>query len=393
MTQKMFDYRLLSRTAKNPIFFTISFAAIMFLIYTDSIVSNLSMTTTFDLESNEIIDPHETDHNSQERPALGFESTTLNTTAPLIPTQEKVVEEDDSETQGPFIPLDSVSKEERLVWFRRKLPELEILKSNNLTRQFHGRVFWKKRILRLGEPFQGTPYWMFNDFIKKFGLHKRVQDSKPLVDRGFQVNAVTPDLAFLFKNTTVEAWFEEMKSGNKDPGEIPIAQNLSNLMRLVVLYKYGGVYLDTDFIALKPFSGFKNLIGAQSINMESKNWTLNNAVLIFDVNHPLLLKFIEEFASTFDGNKWGHNGPYFVSRVVERIREKPGYNFTVLPPMAFYPVDWIRINRLFQKPANEGDSIWVQAKLLRLSRETYGIHLWNKQTRNLRIEEGSVMED
>ena len=89
----------------------------MFLSYTDSIVSNLSMTTTFHMESNEIIDPHETDHNSQEQPALEFVTTTLNTTAPLIPTQEKVVEEEDSETQGPLIPPDSVSKEERLMWF------------------------------------------------------------------------------------------------------------------------------------------------------------------------------------------------------------------------------------------------------------------------------------
>ena len=77
MSQKTFDYQLLNRTAKNPIFSTISFAAIMFLIYTNRIVSNLSMTTTFDMESNEIIDPHETDHNSQEQPALEFVSTTL----------------------------------------------------------------------------------------------------------------------------------------------------------------------------------------------------------------------------------------------------------------------------------------------------------------------------
>ncbi|KAM4090546.1 hypothetical protein ACJW30_09G070500 [Castanea mollissima] len=414
MSQKMFVYRLLNRTAKNPIFSTISFAAILFLIYTDSIVSNLSMSTTFDLERNEIIDPHETDHNSQEPPALEFESTTLNTTAPLIPTQEKVVEEEDSETQGPLIPPDNVSKQERLVWFRRKLPELEILKSNNLTRQFHSRVleffntdceaqffmtwiaparfFGRREFFALESLFKAHPTGCLMILSRSLDSIRGYRILKPLVDRGFRINAVTPDLAFLFKNTPAEAWFEEMKSGNKDPGEISIAQNLSNLMRLVVLYKYGGVYLDTDFIVLKPFSGLKNLIGAQSINMESKSWTrLNNAVLIFDVNHPLLLKFIEEFASTFDGNKWGHNGPYLVSRVAERIREKPGYNFTVLPPMAFYPVDWIRINRLFQKPANEDDSIWAQAKLLRLSRETYGIHLWNKQTRNLRIEEGSVM--
>nr|XP_023901277.1 lactosylceramide 4-alpha-galactosyltransferase-like [Quercus suber] len=405
--------RPLSRTAKNPIFSTISFAAILFLIYTDSIVSNLSITTTFDFETNEIIDAHETDHNNQEQPTLEFESTTLNTTAPLIPTQERVVEEEDSETQGPLIPPDNVSKEERLVWFRRKLSELEILKSNNLTRQFHSRVleffnsgceeqffmtwiaparFFGREFFSLESLFKAHPTGCLMILSRSLDSRRGYRILKPVVDRGFKVNAVTPDLAFLFKNTPAEAWFKEMKSGNKDPGEIPIAQNLSNLVRLAVLYKYGGVYLDTDFIVLKPFRGLKNLIGAQSMDMKSKNWTrLNNAVLIFDANHPLLLKFIEEFASSFDGNKWGHNGPYLVSRVVERIRKKPGYNFTVLPPMAFYPVDWIRINRLFQKPANQGDSIWVQDKLLQLSGETSGVHLWNKHTSNLRIEEGSVM--
>ena len=254
------------------------------------------------------------------------------------------------------------------------------------------RFFGRREFFALESLFKAHPTGCLMILSGSLDSIRGYRILKPLVDKGFKVTAVTLDLAFLFKNTPAKAWFKEMKSGNKDPGEIPIAQNLSNLTRLVVLYKYGGVYLDTDFIVLKPFSGLKNLIGAQSINMKSKNWTrLNNAVLIFDVNHPLLLKFIEEFASTFDGYKWGHNGPYLVSRVVERIREKPGYNFTVLPPMAFYPVDWIRINKLFQKPANEYDSIWVQAKLLRLSKETYGIHLWNKHTRNLRIEEGSVM--
>ena len=77
MSQKMFDYRLLSRTAKNPIFSTISFATISFLIYANSIVSNLSITTTFDFKTNEIIEPHETDHNKQEQLAHEFESSTL----------------------------------------------------------------------------------------------------------------------------------------------------------------------------------------------------------------------------------------------------------------------------------------------------------------------------
>lgn len=114
---------------------------------------------------------------------------------------------------------------------------------------------------------------------------------------------------------------------------------MSNLMRLAALYKYG-VYLDTDFIVMKPLTGSGNSIAAQSIDVLFKNWTrLNNAVLIFLMSHPLLLKFIEEFASTFDGNRWGYNGPYLVSGVVQRAGISSGFNFTVLLPWPL--VQWI----------------------------------------------------
>lgn len=130
MSKKMFDYRLLSRTAKSPIFSTISFIAIFFLIYADSIVSNLSGN------HNEILDAHQTQ--KSEAPVMA--SSTLPTTAPILPAQEKVDGEEDSETQDPLIPPDNISREERLNWFRRKLPELQILKSNDLSQKFHGRV-------------------------------------------------------------------------------------------------------------------------------------------------------------------------------------------------------------------------------------------------------------
>ncbi|KAM2687398.1 hypothetical protein FF1_009858 [Malus domestica] len=110
-----------------------------------------------------------------------------------------------------------------------------------------------------------------------------------------------------------------------------------------MLYKYGGIYLDIDLVILKDFSSLRNAVGAQSVGKDSKQWTrLNGAVMIFDINHPILVDFLEEFATTFNGNKWGHNGPYLVSRVIERVGSTPGYNLTILPPKAFYPVDWNR---------------------------------------------------
>ncbi|KAL1545504.1 lactosylceramide 4-alpha-galactosyltransferase [Salvia divinorum] len=216
---------------------------------------------------------------------------------------------------------------------------------------------------------------------------------EPLLERGFHVQAMTPDLGDLIRNTPAEIWFNDIKNGVKNPGEIPLPQNLSNLIRLAVLYKYGGIYLDTDFIILKNLEGLRNSIGAQSVDLFG-NWTrLNNAVLVFDSNHPLLYKFLEEFASTFDGNVWGHNGPYLVSRVVEKLaKTEEFYNFTVLPPMAFYPVSWGKVAGFFARPSGRVGERWVGAKIRQLSRLTYGVHLWNSKSSGIEIEEGSIME-
>ncbi|PON36802.1 Alpha 1,4-glycosyltransferase domain containing protein [Parasponia andersonii] len=218
---------------------------------------------------------------------------------------------------------------------------------------------------------------------------------KPFLEMGFRVTAVSPDYDYVFKNTPAETWFNLLRTGKIHPGEISLGQNLSNLLRLALLYKYGGVYTDTDVIFVRSFSKLKNVIGAQTIDLETGKWSrLNNAVLVFDKKHPLLLEFIKEFTLTFNGNKWGHNGPYLVSRVVSKIssQKHPGFNFTVLPPPAFYPVDWSRIQSLFSSPADEFQSKWVVGKLKHIRTKSFVVHLWNRQSKRLEMEKGSIID-
>ncbi|KAK9051719.1 hypothetical protein SSX86_028347 [Deinandra increscens subsp. villosa] len=216
---------------------------------------------------------------------------------------------------------------------------------------------------------------------------------KPFTDKGFRVTAISPDFNFLCKKTMAESWFSRLIRGHIQTGIIPLGQNISNLLRLCLLYKYGGVYVDTDVIILKSFTKIKNSIGAQSVDLNSKKWSrLNNAVMVFDKMHPLVYKFIEEFALTFNGNKWGHNGPYLVSRVVSRLQGRPGYRFTVLRPMAFYPMNWDKVRVLFRGAKNESDSRWLKVKLEQIRNQSYALHLWNKQSRGLHIEDGSIVK-
>ncbi|KAL5550309.1 hypothetical protein UlMin_000485 [Ulmus minor] len=378
----------LTRANKLLICFSIFFVVIILIIYSDSVLLN-DEANYFQIKSAAI------------------------TRMPLRSMKEEV-REVGRENTNPFRPPFNLTEQERIGWFQRKLPEFEIFKSDSVTKQFHSRIlqflgpqcevrvfmtwisparlFGSREILTMESLFKAHPNGCLVILSRTMDSVIGYRILKPLIDQGFHVQAVTPDLSFLFKETPAETWLDELKTGKKDPGEIPLPQNLSNLMRLAVLYKYGGIYLDTDIIILKPLNRLRNTIGAQSLDVVSRNWTrLNNAVLIFDMNHPLLFKFIEEFAMTFDGKKWGHNGPYMVSRVVERLGTRPGFNFTILPPMGFYPVKWTKIDGLFRKPKSEGESRWVKAKLLQLSEETYGVHLWNRQSNRLLIEEGSVM--
>lgn len=349
-----------------------------------------------------------------QRSTLTLEGHNYN--KPLLRSMQKEkLEEVDYANQKVLVAPLNLNIEQRIVWFKENLQEFKILRSNKLAKQFHARIqgfhknnscesqffmtwispsslFGSRETLSIESVFKVQPQACLTILSRTLDSIHGYKILKPFIDKGFKVQAITPNLSFLLKGTLAETWFHELRKGKKDPGEIPLFQNLSNLIRLAVLYKYGGVYIDIDFILLKPLSGLRNSIGAQSMDFGTKHWTrLNNAVLIFDKNHPLLLRFINEFALTFDGNKWGHNGPYLVSRVVERLKKRQGFNFTILPPMAFYPVSWTKIGGFFRKPKTRSEEKWVEAKLKQLSGETFGVHLWNKQSSGLVIEEGSVM--
>lgn len=218
---------------------------------------------------------------------------------------------------------------------------------------------------------------------------------RPLSARGYKIAALSPDYAFLFKDTPAERWFYMLSRGEVSPGEVSLGQNISNLLRLALLYKYGGIYIDTDVIILNNLLGLKNAIGAQTVDSETGGWSrLNNAAMIFDKGHWLLHEFMKEFALTFNGNRWGHNGPYLVSRVVARatrVANGTAREFTVLPPSAFYPVGWTRIRGLFQGPRGGYHAKWVHEKFESIRRGSFGLHLWNRESRRLEIEEGSVL--
>ncbi|KAF5940989.1 hypothetical protein HYC85_022156 [Camellia sinensis] len=151
--------------------------------------------------------------------------------------------------------------------------------------------FGHREFISMESLFKENPHGYLVILSKTMDSDRGLRILKLLLDHGFRVLAAEPDLPFLFKDIR-SLKLGRIKSSKQDPNKIPLAQNLSNLTRLVILYKYGD-----------DFSGLRNSIRVKSIDATS-NWTrLNNVVLVFNKNHSLLYKFMEEFESNFDGNR------------------------------------------------------------------------------------------
>ncbi|KAI0500610.1 hypothetical protein KFK09_018824 [Dendrobium nobile] len=251
--------------------------------------------------------------------------------------------------------------------------------------------FSQKELLSIESIFKFHPQACLLILSSSMDSPAGAQLLKPLTSLGFRIASITPDFGFLLNQTPAKRWFRRLQQGRVNPGEVPIAQNLSNLLRIAALYKFGGIYLDTDVIVVKEFSALRNVIGAQTADVAG-NWNrLNNAVLVFDKKHPLLYEFITEFSLTFDGSKWGNNGPYLVSRVVERVKGRRRFEFSVAPPPAFYPVSWMKIEGIFKRPVDRMHEKWVEAKLENIKRESFAVHLWNRWSRDMAVEKGSLI--
>ncbi|KAI3838194.1 hypothetical protein MKW92_019350 [Papaver armeniacum] len=359
-------------------------------------------------------------------------TSSSSSTSPLMYSLKEEIPPSKSKTHLPLLQKSSLSSSSssKVLGKGSNKPVFKIFKPTPLSRQFsvrakeffHGTIsssssssnssshcklrffmtwissldsFGDRELLSIESVFKSHPNACLLIISTSMDSKQGLELLRPFTDKGYRALAISPNFDYIFKNTFAEAWFDRLRKGSVDPGEVSLGQNISNLLRLAILYKFGGIYIDTDVLVLKNLSKLRNTIGAQTMDLETRNWSrLNNAVLIFDKKHPLLEKFIEEFALTFNGNRWGHNGPYLVSRVVSKLDANsiPGFNYTVLPPLAFYPVDWSRIRSLFRSFGAGADSKWYTGKLNQIRQKSLAVHLWNKQSRSLKIEDGSIID-
>lgn len=109
----------------------------------------------------------------------------------------------------------------------------------------------------------------------------------------------------------------------------------SNIARLEILHKYGGVYIDCDFVALKPIPD-EYLSEPFFLARENENF-VNNGIIGSIPKHPYLSKLIREIpisVATQPGKPSNvTTGPHLLTRLLPK-------SIKVIPTEQVYPYTW-----------------------------------------------------
>ncbi|KFO06216.1 Lactosylceramide 4-alpha-galactosyltransferase, partial [Balearica regulorum gibbericeps] len=116
------------------------------------------------------------------------------------------------------------------------------------------------------------------------------------------------DLTELFSGTPLAKWYLQPEH-QKEPYFLPV---LSDACRITIMWKFGGIYLDTDFIVLKNLKNLTNALGMQSQDV------LNGAFLSFTPKHEFIELCMQDFVDNYNGWIWAHQGPGLLTRVFKK---------------------------------------------------------------------------
>ncbi|KAK4027619.1 hypothetical protein OUZ56_016667 [Daphnia magna] len=136
----------------------------------------------------------------------------------------------------------------------------------------------------------------------------------------------------------------------------------SDAVRVAMLWKYGGVYLDLDCLVFRPLYCLKNTVGLVDF---LPDW-VENGVMAFEGGHPFLQFLMKYMVFAFKPEEYISLGPatltdsikYFCDRTefpAEKILTCRNSSIILQSPRAFYAINNRRQNAFYHPEADQSD--------------------------------------
>jgi mannosyltransferase OCH1-like enzyme len=161
---------------------------------------------------------------------------------------------------------------------------------------------------------------------------------------------------------------EELDLINKE--KYDNAQNYgekSDIARYEILYRFGGLYIDTDFECIKSFDTLNHCFDFYAGLVHEKECIANNALIAARPGHPIMRICIEDIYTITNTSTdlLDRTGPYFFTRSINKYIKNNPDRVVLFPASYFYP--WPSWSR-FKKSRSEIEA-WFRP-------ETLAVHHW-----------------
>lgn len=128
--------------------------------------------------------------------------------------------------------------------------------------------------------------------------------------RNIKIRHIQPDN--YVKNTPLEAWYAK---GALKKSRWPNS-HMSDILRYLTLWKYGGIYLDLDVVVTTSLEDLTNFAGAE-------DWDdVAAGVIGFDMSElgrRIADACVRDLKKNFRGDLWGNNGPGVITRTLQKF--------------------------------------------------------------------------
>lgn len=167
-----------------------------------------------------------------------------------------------------------------------------------------------------------------------------------------------------------------------------LAVHMSDMMRLISVFRWGGTHIDLDFVLRRSMEQLPpNFAAYEAYEFVS------NAVFNFasdGIGHLIAEHLVREFVNHFNPHEWAANGPALLKREFEKLCVKNDLKvcplLKIYPKESFYPVYGTVWEKLMDKEH--------AAESMALMQDSYGVHMWNALSSggSVKIGDGSAYE-
>ena len=153
---------------------------------------------------------------------------------------------------------------------------------------------------------------------------------------------------------------------------------MSDLLRVLLVYLYGNIYMDTDIFVVRPLHSLKmDTIGWQ----DQTETTINGAFFKFEKGNRFLEACLKDYVKNYNGAIWAHNGPKLLTRVYRGSKWSTS-EVHVVNHKLFYMIDG---NDMNQQCFTDTTGSTYDSNIETLDSEAFVFHMNSKISGNMGI--------